>query len=126
GGELFEPALRRASVPAQTPVALEGPGLLTERSKGIVAYGMIAEPSPMTRRRLLHCCEVPTPMTALAKQSKAKPWVPPPMRTPTSVVWVTYLRIMPRMSSDQVTVSAMAKNLKKLLGVTKDHCARTR
>src|SRR5699024_4312826 len=28
GGELFEPALRHASVPAQTPVAFEGPGLL--------------------------------------------------------------------------------------------------
>ena len=87
---------------------------------------MIADPSPMAMRRLLHCCEVPTPMTAMTKQMKTKPWMPPPMRTPTSVVWVTYLRIMPRMSSDQVTVSAMAKNLKKLLGVTKDHCARTR
>src|SRR5699024_696368 len=75
---------------------------------------------------LLHCCEVPTPMTAMTKQMKTKPWMPPPMRTPTSVVWVTDLRIMPRMSSDQVTVSAMAKNLKKLLGVTEDHCARTR
>src|SRR5699024_1762180 len=28
GGELFEPALRRPSVPAQTPAAFEGPGLL--------------------------------------------------------------------------------------------------
>ncbi|WP_320109181.1 hypothetical protein [Brevibacterium sp. JSBI002] len=62
----------------------------------------------------------------MTKQMKMKPWMPPPIRTPTSVVWVTYLRNMPISSRVQVTVSAMAKKVKKRLGVTEDHCARTR
>src|SRR5699024_2728126 len=84
-----QPSGVRPSRPRPQPPSRD-PVFSTERSKGIVAYGMIADPSPMAVRRLLHCCEVPTPMTAMTKQMKTKPWMPPPMRTPTSVVWVTY------------------------------------
>ena len=76
---------------------------------------MMAEPRPVAMRFLLHICEVPTPMTAMTKQMKTNPWIPPPMRTPISVTWV-YLRIMPMMSRVQVMVSANGKGLEEEFG----------
>src|SRR5690349_17826919 len=48
---------------------------------------------------------------------KTTPWARPKTFTPSSVVFVTYLRTMPRSSSAQVTTSAAARRRYRVRGV---------